>query len=78
MNGNCRVENVLYKCVISATEKSKVHVHIDVAESDGKQRYYNQTMSLRNQGRKYDTGLSTIYGSLRNLQKKHLSFHGQF
>ena len=36
MNGNCRVENVAYKCLVSATEKPKEHVHIGVAESDWK------------------------------------------
>ena len=48
MNGNCRVENVVYKCVASATKKSKENVYIGVAEGDWKQRYYNHTISLRN------------------------------
>ena len=48
MNGNFRIENVVYKYVVSATEKSKEHVYICVAEGDWKQRYSNQTMSFRN------------------------------
>ena len=34
MNGDCRVENLMYKCLVSATEKSKEYVYIHVAESD--------------------------------------------
>ena len=34
MNGNCRAENVVYKYVFSATEKSKEHVYIGVADGD--------------------------------------------
>lgn len=32
LNTNCRVENVGYKCYVSATGKSKVHVYIGVAK----------------------------------------------
>ena len=63
MNGNCRVENVVYKCVVSATEKSKEHVYIGVAEGDCKQRYYNYTMSFRNQKRKNDNPFNFFMGA---------------
>ena len=33
MNGNCRVENLVYKSVVSATDKSKEHVYIGVVEA---------------------------------------------
>lgn len=36
MNGNWRVENVVFKCVASAT---KEHVYIGIAKSDWNQRY---------------------------------------
>ena len=61
MNGNCRIENVVYKFVVSAAKKSKEHVHIGVAEGDWKQRYDNHTMSFRNQKHKRDTALSTFF-----------------
>ena len=32
MNKNCRFENVVNKCVVSATEKSKEHVYTGVAD----------------------------------------------
>ena len=34
MNGNWRVENVVFKCVASATKKE--HVYIGIAKSDWK------------------------------------------
>ena len=78
MNGNCRIENIVYKCVVSATKKSKELVYIGVAKGDWKQHYYNHTMSFRNQKHKSDTAFQFFYGSLRNQQKKPLSLHGQF
>ena len=50
MNGNCRVENIVYKCIVSAAEKSKEHVYIGVAEGDWKQRFqcHSEVMSFRN------------------------------
>ena len=70
MNGNCRVENVVYKCVVSTTEESKEHVYIGVAEGDWKQRYYNHTMSFRNQKRKNDKALSTFLWKLKKSTKE--------
>ena len=70
MNGNCRVENVVYKCVVSATEKSKEHVYIGVTEDGWKQRYYNHTMSFRNQKHKNDTALSTFLWELKKSTKE--------
>ena len=52
-NGKCKVEDVLYKCIVSGTEKSKEHVYIGLAD-------YNHTMSFRNQKHKNDTALSTF------------------
>ena len=60
INGDYRVENVVYKCTVSSTGKSKEYVYIDVAEGDRKQRYCNQIMSLRNQRHKNDPTLSTF------------------
>ena len=70
VNGNCRVENVGCKCVVSTTKKSKEHVYIGVAESDWKQHYYNHTMSFENQERKTDTALSTFLWELQKSIKE--------
>ena len=70
MNENCTVENVVYKCVVSATEKSNKHVYIGVADGDWKQRYYNHTMSFRNQKQKNYTALSTFLWELKISTKE--------
>ena len=49
VNGNCRVENVVYKCVPSTTKISKEDIYTGVVEGNRKQRYYNHIMSFRNQ-----------------------------
>ena len=72
MNGNCRVENIVYKCIASATEKSKEHVYIGVAEGDWKQRFqcHSEVMSFRNQKRKNDTALSAFLWELKKSTKE--------
>ena len=57
INENCRIENVVYKCVVSNSENSKEHVYTGIAEGDWKQRYYNHTISFRNQRYKNDITL---------------------
>ena len=70
MNGNCRVENVVCKCVVSATVKSQELVYIGFAEGDWKQCYYNYTMLFRNQKRKKNTALSTVLWELKKSTKE--------
>ena len=70
MNGNVRVENVVYKCIVSATEKSKEHVYIGIAENDWNRRYYYHIMSFRNQKRKSDTVLLTFLRELKKSTKE--------
>ena len=69
MNGNYRVENVVYKCIVSATEKSKEHVYIGIAEGDWKQCYCDHTMSFKNQ-KQSDTALSTFLWEFKKLTKE--------
>ena len=64
MNKNCRFENVVNKCVVSATEKSKEHVYTGVAD------HYNHTMSFRNQKHKNDIALSTFLRELKKSTKE--------
>ena len=73
MNGNCRVEKTVYKCVVSTTEKSTEHVYIGITEGDWKQRYYNHIMSFRNQKHKNDTALSIFSWELKKSTKELLS-----
>lgn len=76
MNGNCTVENVEYKYVVSATEKE--HVYINVAEGDWKHCYYNLTMSFINQKHKNDISLSAFLLDHKKSIKKFLTLHGRF
>ena len=74
MNANCRVENVLYKCVVSATEKSKENVYIGVAAADWKHRYYDHLMSFKNQKHKNETALSIFIWELKKPTKETPKF----
>ena len=70
MNGNSKVEKVVYKCVVSTTAKTKEHVYVGVAEGNWKQRYNNHTMLFRNQRHKNDTALSTFLWELKKSPKE--------
>ena len=41
MNGKCQVQNVVYKCTVSATPNFPKRVYLGVAEGDWKLRFYN-------------------------------------
>ena len=41
LNGNCKVQNVIYKCTVSATQTFKQRVYLGIAEGNWKQRLYN-------------------------------------
>ena len=47
MNGKCHVQNVVYKCTVSATTNFPKRVYLGVAEGDWKQRFYNHKKSIR-------------------------------
>ena len=68
MNGNCKVNNVIYKCTVSATPTFKQRVYLGIAESDWKQRYYNHKKSFKNIECRHDTSLSSY---LWDLKLKH-------
>ena len=41
LNGNCKVQNVIYKCTVSAIQTFKQRVYLGIAEGNWKQRLYN-------------------------------------
>ena len=41
MNGKCQVQNVVYKCTVSATPNFPKRVYFGVAKGDWKQKCYN-------------------------------------
>ena len=48
MEGKCRSEDIIYKCVVTATGHPR-KVYLGTAEGNFKQRYYNHKKSFRNQ-----------------------------
>ena len=50
LEGKCRSEDIIYKCVVTATGQPR-NVYLGTAEGDFKQRYYTHKKSFRN--RKY-------------------------
>ena len=71
MNGKCQVQNVVYKCTVSATPNFPKRVYLGVAEGDWKQRFYNHKKSIKNKSYKNDT---TISSYLWDFKEKHKVF----
>ena len=58
LHGNCKVQNVIDKCTVSATQTIKHCVYLRIAEGNWKQRLYNHRQSFKDKKHKYDTALS--------------------
>ena len=54
LDGKCRAENIVRKCVASIRGYPK-KVYLGAAEGDFKQRFYNCRMSFKNKGHSTDT-----------------------
>ena len=67
LEGNCRSEDTIYKCVVTATGHPR-KVYLGTAEGDFKQRYYNHKKSFRN--RKYATETS-LSKHIWEMKDKH-------
>ena len=65
LNGNCKVDNVIYKCTVSATKTFKQRAYLGIAENDWKQRYYNHKKSFKNIAYRHDTSLSSYLWDLK-------------
>ena len=68
MNGNCPVQNVVYKCTVSATPNFAKRVYPGVAEGDWNQRFYNHKKLIKSKSYSNDTNLSSY---LWDLREKH-------
>ena len=66
MNGKCQVQNVIYKCTVSATPNFPKRVYLGVAEG-----FYNHKKSVKNKSYRNDTTLSSY---LSDLREKHNVF----
>ena len=71
MSGKYQVQNVVYKCTVSATPNSPKQVYLDVAEGGWKQKLYNHKKLIKNKSYRNDTTLSNY---LWNLREKHNVF----
>ena len=59
LNGNCKVQNVIYKCAVSATQTFKQRVYLGIAEGNWKQRLYNHRQFFKDKKHKNNTALSS-------------------
>ena len=65
LNANCKVQNVIYKRTVSATQTFKQRVYLGIAEGNWKQRLYNYRQSFKDKKHKNDTALSSYLWDLK-------------
>ena len=65
LNGNCKVQNVIYKCAVSATQTFKQRAYLGIAEGNWKQRLYNHRQSFKDKKHKNDTALLSYFWDLK-------------
>ena len=66
LNGNCKVQNVICKCTVSATKTSKECVYLGIAEGNPKQRLYNHWQSFKDKKNENDTAWSSYLWDLKD------------
>ena len=65
LNGNCRVQKVIYKCSVSATQTFKQCVYLGIAEGNWKQRLYNHRQSFKDKKNRNGASLSSYLWDLK-------------
>ena len=71
LNGNCRAENVIYKC-LSLTKDNVKKVYLGVSEGEFKQNlYYNHQPLFRSKNYKNSTTLSAYLWSIKSEEQNH-------
>ena len=68
LNGNCKVQSVIYKCTVSATQTFKQHVYLGIAVGNWKQSLFNYRQSFKGKRHKNGTTLSSY---LWHLKENH-------
>ena len=58
LEGKCRTENIIYKCVVVSTPGHPDKVYLGTAEGDFKKRYYNHISSFKNETQMNKTTLA--------------------
>ena len=69
MEGKCRSEDIIYKCVVTATGHPR-KVYLGTAEGDFKQRYYNHKKSFRNRKYANETSLSKYIWEMKDKHNR--------
>ena len=65
LNGNGKVQNVIYKCTVSATQTFKQRVYLVTAEANWKQKLYNHRQSFKDKKHNKDKALSSYLWDLK-------------
>ena len=67
MEGKCRSEDIIYKCIVTAKGHPQ-KAYLGTVEGDFEQRYHNHRKSPRNRKHANDTSLSKY---IREMKDKH-------
>ena len=65
MEGKCRMQNVIYKCIVSSSNNPD-KVYIGLSEPEWKKRYYNHRQSFNNKKYSGSTTLSSYIWEIKN------------
>ena len=65
LNGNCKLQSVIYKCTVSATQTFKQRVYLGIVERNWKQRLYIHRQSFKDKRHKNGTTLSSYLWDLK-------------
>ena len=65
LEGKCRTKNVIYKCVVTASNKPD-KVYIGLSEPEWKKRFYNHRQSFNNKKYSGSTTLSSYVWDIKN------------
>ena len=65
LNGNCKVQSVIYKCTVSATQTFKQRFYLEKTEGNWKQRLYIPRQSFKDKKHKNGTALSSYLWDLK-------------
>ena len=68
LDGKCRAENIVYKCITSVDGYSN-KVYLGTTEGDFKQRFYNHRISFNNEDHSTDTTLSKYVWEVKRKLK---------
>ena len=55
--GKCRANDIIYKCIASATDFPN-KVYLETPQGEFKKRFYNHNTSLKNESKRNDTTLA--------------------